>query len=118
MKGGVNIWVALRDTMTPHRAWMHISTPYTENDMPRSISDPHRAADAAGKAAPRAATRGSSGSSKASATVSFDLSADASSGKAPTPSNATRARKPKSAIALAIESEALAESNELGVAVL
>jgi hypothetical protein len=47
MKGGVNIWQALRDTETPHAAWVHVAVPYTEADMPRSISDPRSAAKTA-----------------------------------------------------------------------
>jgi hypothetical protein len=122
MKGGVNIWVALRDTLDSHRAWMHVAAPYVESDMPRSISDPRKAKDsahmAAAKAAAAAATAAARGGAKPA--VTFDLTATATSmrGKPATPSTATRARRPKSAIALAIETESMAEFNELGVAVL
>jgi hypothetical protein len=38
MKGGINIWRALRSTHTMHPAWVHLAnTPITEADLPRSI---------------------------------------------------------------------------------
>ncbi|KAI8468058.1 MAG: FAE1/Type III polyketide synthase-like protein-domain-containing protein [Monoraphidium minutum] len=39
MKGGVNVWHALRDTETPHKAWMHIGRAYAGPDFPRAIED-------------------------------------------------------------------------------
>ena len=39
MKGGVNIWVALRDTRDLHRAWAGVERPYREEDMPRRINE-------------------------------------------------------------------------------
>jgi hypothetical protein len=74
MKGGVNIWVALRDTQDSHRAWLHIDRPYTQADLPRSIDEaprekrrpevaaaaggPEIVADATSKAARDQAARG------------------------------------------------------------
>lgn len=38
MKGGINIWRALRDVHTLHPAWEHLAgNPITEADLPRSI---------------------------------------------------------------------------------
>jgi 3-ketoacyl-CoA synthase len=39
MKGGVNVWKALRDTATAHPAWAHCAGKvYTEADLPRKIT--------------------------------------------------------------------------------
>ena len=38
MKGGVNVWRALRDTQSAHPAWMHADRPYREDDLPRRIN--------------------------------------------------------------------------------
>ncbi|KAF6256625.1 FAE1/Type III polyketide synthase-like protein-domain-containing protein [Scenedesmus sp. NREL 46B-D3] len=38
MKGGINIWRALRNNHTTHPAWVHLAnSPITEADLPRSI---------------------------------------------------------------------------------
>jgi hypothetical protein len=38
MKGGINIWRALRNNHTMHPAWVHLADkPITEADLPRSI---------------------------------------------------------------------------------
>jgi hypothetical protein len=38
MKGGINIWRALRNNHTMHPAWVHLAdSPITEADLPRSI---------------------------------------------------------------------------------
>jgi hypothetical protein len=38
MKGGINIWRALRNNNTMHPAWVHLAnSPITEADLPRSI---------------------------------------------------------------------------------
>ncbi|GBF90650.1 hypothetical protein Rsub_03222 [Raphidocelis subcapitata] len=130
MKGGVNIWTALRDTVDHHKAWMHAKVAYTEKDMPRSILNPHEERDLVGKEnrkravaaataskAKVAATRGSS--SKPAKVFDISVNAGGKSAAAAAPSGcSTRARKPQSAIAMAIEAEALAEQNELGVAAL
>lgn len=39
MKGGVNVWQALRDTRDVHPAWARVEAPYTEHDMPRRWLD-------------------------------------------------------------------------------
>jgi hypothetical protein len=128
MKGGVNIWVALRDTQDPHPAWMHAKAAYAEKDMPRSILNPHEERDVLGKevrkravaaaAASKAKVAATLGSSSKPAKV-FDISVNTGGKAAAAPvACSTRARRPQSAIALAIEAEALAEANELGVAAL
>lgn len=86
MKGGVNIWFALRDTHSLHPSWAHVAgRPYRDEDLPRRVNEKE---DAETKAHLR----------KAEADAVTDGS--------------------KSAIQRAIEIQANAESNELGVAAL
>lgn len=86
MKGGVNIWKALRDTDTMHAAWAHcVGRPYRDEDLPRRVNEKE---DDILKANLRQAER--------------DAVTDGS----------------KSAIQRAIEIQANAESQELGVAAL
>jgi hypothetical protein len=86
MKGGVNIWRALRDTHSAHPAWLHCAgRPYRDEDLPRRVNEKE---DATLRANLRQAER--------------DAVSDGS----------------KSAIQRAIEIQANAESQELGVAAL
>lgn len=86
MKGGVNIWKALRDTDTMHPAWLHCAgRPYRDEDLPRRVNEKE---DDVLKANLKQAER--------------DAVTDGS----------------KSAIQRAIEIQANAESQELGVAAL
>lgn len=40
MKGGVNVYKALKDTHSMHKAWAHVAgKPYTEADLPRPINE-------------------------------------------------------------------------------
>jgi hypothetical protein len=40
MKGGINIWRALRDTHSMHAAWQHVAgRPYCDEDLPRRINE-------------------------------------------------------------------------------
>lgn len=40
MKGGVNIWKALRDTDSMHPAWAHCAgRPYRDEDLPRRVNE-------------------------------------------------------------------------------
>lgn len=44
MKGGVNIWRALKDNNCTHPAWRHLNgRAYTEEDLPRKINEPKKA---------------------------------------------------------------------------
>jgi hypothetical protein len=123
MKGGVNIWVALRNTQDAHRAWMHVAVPYTEKDMPRPINEekkPSLDASASSKAAAAAPKAREGGAAAAAAGKVFDLTASAAvANKAAAAAYVTRSRtSEKSAIAMAVQAEAEAEASELGVAAL
>lgn len=85
MKGGVNIWKALKDTSYMHAAWMHVNRPYRDEDLPRRINEKE---DAQMK--------------RLLATAEAEAVSDGT----------------KSAIQRAIEIQANAESQELGVAAL
>lgn len=40
MKGGINVWRALRDTHSAHKAWLHCAgRPYCDEDLPRRINE-------------------------------------------------------------------------------
>jgi len=48
MKGGVNIWRALKDIDCEHPAWAHLNgRAYTDDDMPRRVNEPKKAGHAA-----------------------------------------------------------------------
>ncbi|GBF90415.1 hypothetical protein Rsub_03411 [Raphidocelis subcapitata] len=113
MKGGVNIWVALRDTHDTHRAWIHIDRPYTELDMPRPINEPAKKA-ANGTAANGApAVNGAHKDIAADATAKVRGHIGAAGPKLP----GARAAS-KSAIERAIEAESAIEAKDFGGAVM
>ena len=128
MKGGVNIWVALRDTRDAHRAWLHCERPYTEEDMPRRISDRAReAGEAAPSAAPVppsaeacAAARAASAAKVAAAKAAAAAAAAAAPAPAAAAGKAGGARVGgrKSAIERAIEQESLEEARGFGGVVM
>jgi hypothetical protein len=101
MKGGVNVWRALRDTQDLHPAWMHIDRPYREEDLPRRINIEEKAAAGSGKAGKGAAE-----------------DATRASGKAARANGPAANGKDKDAIQRAIEIEANHEADELGVVAL
>lgn len=105
MKGGVNVWRALRDTKDLHRAWMHVDRPYREEDLPRRINVEEKPERPAGGA------KGAKGEA--------DLVADAEAirlnGKA---AHVANGKQHKNAIQRAIEIEANTEADELGVVAL
>jgi hypothetical protein len=112
MKGGVNIWVALRDTQDSHRAWLHIDRPYTPEDLPRAIDEApreKRGSEAAGTAADVVAD--------ASCKARRD---QAAAGAANGAANGAAAGKPKqkSAIEKAIELESRHEAKDFGGVVM
>jgi hypothetical protein len=109
MKGGVNIWVALRDTLDTHRAWIHVDRPYTELDMPRPINEPAKPAASRPEGADKAAN-GAARDIAADATAKVRDQIGAAGPKARAPS--------KSAIERAIEAESLAEAKGFGGAVM
>jgi hypothetical protein len=44
MKGGVNIWRALKENHSEHPAWRHLNgRAYTDDDMPRRVNEPKKA---------------------------------------------------------------------------
>jgi hypothetical protein len=110
MKGGVNIWRALRDTKDLHRAWMHVDRPYREEDLPRRINVEGDAE--------RHAHHGDGHRAGGHKGLPKDLAADQEAirlnGKAAHLSNG----KHKNAIQRAIEIEANIEADELGVVAL
>ena len=110
MKGGVNVWRALRNTKDLHAAWMHIDRPYEEADLPRriNIEEKEPAAAAAGGRGAGAKGKGKGGKDEADAARLSGKAAHvpASSGKH------------RNAIQRAIEIEANHEADELGVVAL
>jgi hypothetical protein len=105
MKGGVNVWRALRDTKDLHRAWLHIDRPYEEADLPRKINiEGDKAAAAGGKGA--------------AADVAADQEAIRLNGKAAHVGGARSDLRQRNAIQRAIEIEANTEADELGVVAL
>jgi hypothetical protein len=104
MKGGVNVWRALRDTRDFHAAWMHIDRPYREEDLPRRINVE------AAEARPAAAAAGS-GKGKGHDEA---LRANGKASHIEMPNG----KQHKDAISRAIEIEANTEADELGVVAL
>jgi hypothetical protein len=110
MKGGVNVWRALRDTKDLHPAWMHIDRPYREEDLPRRINVEEKPAAGSGKGG--AAAKGGKAAAAAAA------EAPRHSGKAARANGAAGGGRDKDAIQRAIEIEANHEADELGVVAL
>jgi len=107
MKGGVNVWKALRDTKDLHSAWLHIDRPYREEDLPRKINT--EADEKSGRAV------AAGGSGKGAPDLVADQEAFRVNGKA---AHVKSNGRHKSAIQRAIEIEANTEIDELGVVAL
>ncbi|GBF88512.1 hypothetical protein Rsub_01227 [Raphidocelis subcapitata] len=103
MKGGVNVWRALRDTRDLHPAWMHADRPYREEDLPRRINME------AAEARPVA-----TGSGKGKGHHDEALRANGKAAHIEMPNGKSH----KDAISRAIEIEANTEADELGVVAL
>jgi hypothetical protein len=107
MKGGVNIWRALRDTKDLHPSWLHIDRPYEEADLPRKINAEHEHGE--GVAVPAGGSRKG---------AKDELEANRLNGKAARVKGAVSNKQHKNAIQRAIEIETNAEKDELGVVAL
>ncbi|KAI8470967.1 MAG: FAE1/Type III polyketide synthase-like protein-domain-containing protein [Monoraphidium minutum] len=111
MKGGVNVWRALRDTQDLHRAWMHADRPYAEEDLPRRIgAEEEREA--------RGAPAGGHRAKGEPEVVAADQEAIRLNGRAARVNGAVSNGKHKNAIQRAVEIEANIEADELGVVAL